>query len=116
MSVGYNLVTNLRLLGFNSAEYATGPYNNVQIHADTFGQPNAQTKHFEVICHFLFNCLDSDLTKESFAHCWPAFQLKESREFANAAFKWLERLRKDGALGNTVVRKSYLEDCRGERH
>jgi hypothetical protein len=40
----------------------------------------------------------------------------QPREYRSAAYKWLEELKKDNRLvGDIVLRRSYLEDCRGER-
>jgi hypothetical protein len=40
----------------------------------------------------------------------------QPREYRSVAYKWLEELKKENRLiGDIVLRRSYLEDCRGER-
>jgi hypothetical protein len=43
----------------------------------------------------------------------------QSREFRNIAFKWLEQLRKESVhvlLLDAPMRRSYFDECRGERY
>lgn len=47
---------------------------------------------------------------------WPVHDPKQAREFRNICFKWLEVLKKSNVIPPTVpIRRSYLEECKGER-
>ncbi|KAJ1918285.1 hypothetical protein H4219_002682 [Mycoemilia scoparia] len=57
-----------------------------------------------------------------FCNCWPICEPRQSRDFRASTTKWLEQIRKDsiesekGRWPKTVpVRRSYLDECRGER-
>ncbi|KAI8586063.1 HAUS augmin-like complex subunit 6 N-terminus-domain-containing protein [Geranomyces variabilis] len=105
--------TNLLLLGFNPPDYP-----NVKLHAQIFagrGGPSA-AKAMEIIVHFLFAALDAQAAQERLAKCWPIIDRNQSRDFRIAVVKWLETLKRDGNLPADVsVRKSYFDECRGER-
>ncbi|KAJ3167428.1 HAUS augmin-like complex subunit 6 [Geranomyces variabilis] len=105
--------TNLLLLGFNPPDYP-----NVELHAQIFagrGGPSA-AKAMEIIVHFLFTALDAQAAQERLAKCWPIIDRNQSRDFRIAVIKWFETLKRDGNLPADVsVRKSYFDECRGER-
>ncbi|KAJ3168082.1 hypothetical protein HDU87_001253 [Geranomyces variabilis] len=105
--------TNLLLLGFNPPDHP-----KVELHAQIFagrGGPSA-AKAMEIIVHFLFAALDAQAAQERFAKCWPIFDRNQSRDFRIAVVKWFETLKRDGNLPAEVsVRKSYFDECRGER-
>ncbi|KAJ3149630.1 hypothetical protein HDU89_003683 [Geranomyces variabilis] len=105
--------TNLLLLGFNPPDYP-----NVELHAQIFagrGGPSA-AKAMEIIAHFLFTTLDTQAAQERLAKCWPIIDRNQSRDFRIAVVKWFETLKRDGKLPADVsVRKSYFDECRGER-
>jgi hypothetical protein len=52
-----------------------------------------------------------------FQSCWPVMDRVQSREFRAITVKALEALKKDGHLPALLqIRKSYFDDCRGERY
>ncbi|KAJ2957990.1 hypothetical protein NQZ79_g6331 [Umbelopsis isabellina] len=110
------LADNLAILGFSPSNHNNPHYSGVNLTEDAFAGAN-NTKAFELISWFLFNKLDSHKARKLFAHCWPIADYRsQPREYRSVAFKWLEELKKENKLlGDTVLRRSYLEDCRGER-
>ncbi|KAG5460942.1 MAG: hypothetical protein BJ554DRAFT_6950 [Olpidium bornovanus] len=55
-------------------------------------------------------------TPQRFAHCWPISDRAVGREFRNVVYKWLEALKKAGHIPwDVAVRRSYLDECKGER-
>ncbi|KAI8577819.1 hypothetical protein K450DRAFT_250154 [Umbelopsis ramanniana AG] len=110
------LAENLSILGFKPTNNTNSHYSGVIVNQDAFSGAN-NTKAFELMSWFLFNKLDSHKAKKLFAHCWPIVDYRsQPREYRSVAYKWLEELKKENRLvGDIVLRRSYLEDCRGER-
>ncbi|KAJ3161174.1 hypothetical protein HDU86_007796 [Geranomyces michiganensis] len=108
--------TNLLLLGFKPSDHRN---HAVELHANVFagarGGPSA-AKAMEIIVHFLFVAIDAQAAQERFAKCWPIIDRMQSRDFRIAIVKWFDALKRDGNLAADVsVRKSYFDECRGER-
>ncbi|KNC96814.1 uncharacterized protein SPPG_08015 [Spizellomyces punctatus DAOM BR117] len=102
---------NLLLLGLQPVHYP-----GVTLHRDMFAGHTGASKSMEVVLRFLFGTLDPVLSKERFAKCWPIVDRGQGREFRNVAVKWLEFLKKEGHIPSDVlVRRSYFDECRGER-
>ncbi|KAG2173463.1 hypothetical protein INT44_008815 [Umbelopsis vinacea] len=110
------LAENLSILGFKPKNNTNSHYSGVIVNQDAFSGAN-NTKAFELMSWFLFNKLDAHKAKKVFAHCWPIEDYRsQPREYRSVAYKWLEELKKENRLvGDIVLRRSYFEDCRGER-
>lgn len=105
---------NLFLLSFDPHEHARGIFSNVAVDEHMFRHAN-NNKAFEMTSHFLFEKLDPIQTRAKFHSCWPITDYsRQSREYRAIAFRWLEDLRRC-LPGHIVLRKSYFEDCRGEK-
>lgn len=107
---------NLLLLGFSPKEHAAGIFSNISFDESIFSHAN-NNKAFEATSYFLFNKLDPVRTRSTFRYCWPLTDYgRHSREYRSAAYRWLEELRRENCLpGHVILRRSYFEDCRGER-
>ncbi|CAI2169780.1 17933_t:CDS:2, partial [Funneliformis geosporum] len=102
---------------FNPSIHATGSYSTIDFNKDVFAKGQSSVKAMELIIWFLFNDLDSTLTKDRFFDCWPVLTPAHSAKFRNIAYKWLEQLKKEGCLGYTdiILRRSAFDECQGER-
>ena len=110
-------LNNLLLLGFSPEQAANGLYKHVKFDKDMFTHAN-NTKAFIVTSHFLFSKLDPKRARTTFKDCWPIVDFRrQSRLYIATAFRWLEELRREGHClsGNVTLRRSYFEDCRGEK-
>ncbi|CAB4395758.1 unnamed protein product [Rhizophagus irregularis] len=107
--------TNLMLLGFDPSVHTS--YSAIVFNKDVFTKGPSSVKAMELIVWFLFNELDSTQTKDNFFECWPVTSLATSVKFRNIAYKWLEKLKKEGCLGYTdiILRRSAFDECQGER-
>ena len=111
---------NLQLLGFVPEKFTTkGVFSKIVFDEHMFSHAN-NNKAFEATSHFLFHKLDSQRTTLEFAKCWPLTETadyrRQSREYRSIAYRWLDELRIKQCLpGRIVLRKSYFEDCRGEK-
>ncbi|GES73136.1 HAUS augmin-like complex subunit 6 [Rhizophagus clarus] len=103
------------LLGFDPSVHTS--YSAIVFDKDVFTKGPSSVKAMELIVWFLFNELDSTQTKENFFECWPVTTLANSVKFRNVAYKWLERLKKEGCLGYTdiILRRSAFDECQGDR-
>ncbi|RKP11011.1 HAUS augmin-like complex subunit 6 N-terminus-domain-containing protein [Thamnocephalis sphaerospora] len=105
------LFTNLALLGLYECTVLPDAYSGVELGRSMFTGASPNTKGLEVVLWFLLSRLDERLASEA-----SLTRVKQSRDFVTVAFKWLEQLKKEGRLWTSVAfRKSYLEDCRGEK-
>ncbi|KAL7753596.1 hypothetical protein RI367_000527 [Sorochytrium milnesiophthora] len=102
------LITNLHLLGFPDCAQLTSP------HVFARGPVNANQRLFESIVHFLLTRLDPARARRSFRLCYPCIDKDSAREFRNAVYKWLEEIKSD-VPGEFFIRRSLLDECRGER-
>ncbi|KAL7746109.1 hypothetical protein RI367_008564, partial [Sorochytrium milnesiophthora] len=102
------LITNLHLLGFPDCAKLTSP------HVFARGSVNANQRLFESIVHFLLTRLDPARARRSFRLCYPCIDKDSAREFHNAVYKWLEEIKSD-VPGEFFIRRSLLDECRGER-
>ncbi|KAL7748736.1 hypothetical protein RI367_005890 [Sorochytrium milnesiophthora] len=102
------LITNLHLLGFPDRAQLTSP------HVFARGSVNANQRLFESIVHFLLTRLDPARARRSFRLCYPCIDKDSAREFRNAVYKWLEEIKSD-VPGEFFIRRSLLDECRGER-
>ncbi|KAL7750303.1 hypothetical protein RI367_004075 [Sorochytrium milnesiophthora] len=102
------LITNLHLLGFPDRAQLTSP------HVFARGSVNANQRLFESIVHFLLTRLDPARARRSFRLCYPCIDKDSAREFRNAVYKWLEEIKGD-VPGEFFIRRSLLDECRGER-
>ncbi|KAI9328960.1 HAUS augmin-like complex subunit 6 N-terminus-domain-containing protein [Obelidium mucronatum] len=81
------------------------------------GAASANPKAFEAVAYFLLcqsgcRCVDAEL----FRTCFPVLDRSQSRDFRNNVAKALELLKKNGALPASLqIRRSYFDDCKGER-
>ncbi|KAI9273001.1 HAUS augmin-like complex subunit 6 N-terminus-domain-containing protein [Phascolomyces articulosus] len=111
-------LTNLQLLGFVPEKFTTGIFSKIVFDEHMFSYAN-NNKAFEATSHFLFLKLDPSRTKTEFSKCWPMTETdyrRQSREYRTIAYRWLDELRiKQCLLGRVTLRKSYFEDCRGEK-
>ncbi|KAG2217381.1 hypothetical protein INT45_007391 [Circinella minor] len=111
---------NLQLLGFVPEKFThTGVFSKIVFDEHMFSHAN-NNKAFEATSHFLFHKLDSQRTLLDFAKCWPLTETadyrRQSREYRSIAYRWLDELRIQQCLpGRITLRKSYFEDCRGEK-
>ncbi|KAI9364477.1 HAUS augmin-like complex subunit 6 N-terminus-domain-containing protein [Zopfochytrium polystomum] len=77
---------------------------------------SVSSKLFESVSWFLFSKSDPDRAKQLFHGCWPIVDKQQAREFRSSVLKELERLKREGLLPSFVqIRRSYFEECRGER-
>jgi hypothetical protein len=116
---------NLLLAGFNAAKYQKEYHVGVPIDEKSlFIKHNP--KAIEVVLFFLLQAYASieeplhsnslKSFKEKFGGCWPILDRIQAREFRNAIFKFVEELKKTGEFPNELpVRRSYLDECKGER-
>ncbi|KAJ3300516.1 hypothetical protein HK104_011022 [Borealophlyctis nickersoniae] len=95
---------NLLLLGFDPGAFSViGRDVGVRFDKDMFARQSGNAKAMETVVRFLFARLNE---KEA----------NESREFRAVTVRWLESLKKEGHLPPDVqIRRSYFDDCRGER-
>ncbi|KAJ1980966.1 hypothetical protein H4R34_002251, partial [Dimargaris verticillata] len=130
--------TTLKLLGFDAQRLCVGPYTGILVHADVFCQGHHHLKAAELVLKFFFDQLHPSQAREAFAGCYPACDPRQTREFRNVAFKWLEQLRKESAAPDSPhialstqtlpiihpaltfpytlpVRRTHLDECRGPR-
>lgn len=113
----------LLALGFSPTKACQGTYSNVQLNPRVFEQGIYHLRASELILHFLLSTLDHDRFKHDFIHCWPVSgDPRQAREFRSTGFKWIEEIRKQaGPLGTgvwprqTMVRRSYLDESKGQR-
>ncbi|KAF7726558.1 hypothetical protein EC973_008603 [Apophysomyces ossiformis] len=117
MPTGALFISNLSLLGFDPIKHATGALSNIQFHEEMFTRNADNNKEFAATSHFLFQLLDRTRTRKTFRNCWPITDYRRHlREYRVAAYQWLHELLRQGCLvGQVVLRRSYFEDCRGER-
>ncbi|KAI9491606.1 HAUS augmin-like complex subunit 6 N-terminus-domain-containing protein [Zychaea mexicana] len=110
--------TNLQLLGFVPEKFNTGVFRKIVFDERMFTHAN-NNKAFEATSHFLFHKLDATRSATEFAKCWPLSDTdywRQSREYRTIAYRWLDELRIKQCLpGRITLRKSYFEDCRGEK-
>ncbi|GAO47378.1 hypothetical protein SAICODRAFT_8923 [Saitoella complicata NRRL Y-17804] len=111
--VRHLILDNLRLLGVLDKAQKE---HELDIAPETFTSVKNKGKAMEVIVYHLFKELSLGECRKRFDQCWPIYQPIQSKEFRNVAFKWLSDLKQSGALGPTIVRRSLLEDCQGERY
>ncbi|KAG0198472.1 hypothetical protein BGX28_008066 [Mortierella sp. GBA30] len=71
----------------------------LELHKHIFAKGHQSTKALEFVLWFLFIRLNKLQARERFKDCWPILDRHDAREFRNAAFKWLEELRKEGSFG-----------------
>ncbi|BFZ63002.1 hypothetical protein YB2330_004114 [Saitoella coloradoensis] len=90
--------------------------HELDIGLETFTSVKNKGKAMEVIVYHLFKELSSSECRKRFDQCWPIYQPIQTKEFRNVTFKWLSDLKQSGALGQTIIRRSLLEDCQGERY
>lgn len=106
------LWTRLGILGLNTSSFSS---LGLDFKTPLSTQHQCDGKYFELISYFLFQQLNPSLAMESFSSCYPSTTLKESREFLNAAFHWLNGLK--GFLKHPwLVRKSVLQECNGAKY
>ncbi|KAI9033116.1 HAUS augmin-like complex subunit 6 N-terminus-domain-containing protein [Hyaloraphidium curvatum] len=130
------LLTNLILLGFDAARPMRSsvlPYQGVldgytategadgetALEADMFSKsgPKGASLAFECVARFLFGRLSAAEAAERFAGCLYVLTRTDAKQFRNVAFEWISALKKNGHLrgAEVVVRRSFFDDCRGER-
>ncbi|KAI9143877.1 HAUS augmin-like complex subunit 6 N-terminus-domain-containing protein [Paraphysoderma sedebokerense] len=105
-------LTNLRILSFPENQYTK--YVHLPLSHNLFSRSSGNGKSFEFIAHFLFAKLDQDRALKSFRSCYPVADKTMAREFRNVVFKWCEEL-KGELKGECWVRRSFFDECRGER-
>ncbi|KAJ1981402.1 hypothetical protein H4R33_005254 [Dimargaris cristalligena] len=96
------LLTNLNLLGWQPSQVCVGPYGGIVVDTQVFRQGHQHHKAAEVILKFLFDRLHANLSRDTFASCYPAGDPRQAREFRNHAFKLLEQIRKESNVGSST--------------
>ncbi|KAI8336894.1 HAUS augmin-like complex subunit 6 N-terminus-domain-containing protein [Blakeslea trispora] len=101
------LLTNLKLLGFQSQE--------IELDQHLFTRYSINDRAFEIISHFLFSCIDPQRTTTLFESCWPIQNQASSLKYLQLAYQWLHELRYHHEfLLQVSVRKSTLQACHGQ--
>ncbi|KXS10007.1 hypothetical protein M427DRAFT_193340 [Gonapodya prolifera JEL478] len=132
------LLSNLLLLGFDPASYGT-LHPGLLLDAEMFSRNQGNARAFEVVAAWLWERSEGDDAKRLLSSVYPCTSPATSREFRNLIFGWFSQLKKDGKLsgpgsgpnrtsavldkdgnsgavfGEVVVRRSFLDECRGER-
>ncbi|RKO85522.1 HAUS augmin-like complex subunit 6 N-terminus-domain-containing protein [Blyttiomyces helicus] len=116
--------SNLMLLGFDShaaqpSRAASAQHGALpQLGKDMFSPANAShsANAMEAVVWFLCQKIDPAKAKERFSTCHPVLDRVQAREFRATTVRWLEQLKKEGHLpADVLIRKSYFDECRGER-
>lgn len=108
------LVNNLALLGITEIALLR---HDIAISSRTFTLLENNKRAAEVILYELFRRLDVQTSKERFLNLFPCTDGKKAKEFRNAIFKWLVELKRSTTiLSTSIVRRSLLDDCAGERY
>ncbi|KAG0178494.1 hypothetical protein DFQ28_004201 [Apophysomyces sp. BC1034] len=117
MSTAALFISNLSMLGFDPIKHATGALSNIQFDEEMFTRNADNNKEFVATSYFLFQLLDRTRARKTFKNCWPITDYRRHlREYRVVAFRWLHELLRAGCLvGQIVLRRSFFEDCRGER-
>ncbi|CCG80940.1 Putative uncharacterized protein [Taphrina deformans PYCC 5710] len=108
------LVNNLAILGIS--KFAQSQLD-INISTRTFTALENHKKAGEVIWYCLLQALDPEECSQRLKSSFPCTDGRKSRDFRNAVFKWLNELKKSTKiLGPSVVRRSLLDGCAGERY
>ncbi|KAM0273876.1 hypothetical protein ACHAQH_008171 [Verticillium albo-atrum] len=103
-------LTNLRLLDFDS--YPDWPGFDTQ----TFALQKKRVQSIEWALFQLFALWDPDETRTKLEPYFPPRDQVQSINLRSAIQRCLEQAKKNGALGrDAVVRKTMLDDCKGDR-
>lgn len=106
------IIRNLRLLGIVDNVKKNHEFD---LSESSIASLQHKTKAFEFIIYYLCSLHDPD--SSPFSRCWPVYDSIQSKEFRQLAYKWLLQLKEQGFLGTSVVlRKSMLEEVKGERY
>ncbi|RPA87416.1 hypothetical protein BJ508DRAFT_59555 [Ascobolus immersus RN42] len=104
------VVSLLHLLDYQASKY------HLPVSAKLFASGKDKVKIFEHVAFFLLDTYNHDEATEKFASLWPAYEPLQSKELRNAIFKWLSDLKRLNVLHTSLLRRSTLDDCHGERY
>lgn len=107
------LVGNLDCL--NVTTYALSQHNLI-ISTRTFTALDNHKKAAEVIFFCLFNLYDPTGCQTRLSPHYPCISGLVSKEFRNAVYKWLVELKRSPLFATSLIRRSMLDDCAGERY
>lgn len=82
----------------------------------TFHALDNNKKAFEVISYALLSLLDPAGAHDKLDRFFPCKDGVRGKEYRQAVFAWLTALKKEHALGDSVLRRSILDDAAGERY
>lgn len=108
------LLSNVNLLGIT--DLARSRYD-VNISIRTFTVLENHKRAFEIILYHLIQAIDAATCKDRLNSCFPCSDGLKAKEFRNCVFKWLNDLKRSSKILKTsLVRRSLLDDCAGERY
>ncbi|KAK8244646.1 HAUS augmin-like complex subunit 6 N-terminus-domain-containing protein [Phyllosticta capitalensis] len=110
------LVTNLRLLDLDLLD--DWPQINVQTFTTKDAQQNASRRIscVEWALYRLFEIWNPRIAAEKLSPFFPPLEPLQSLNLRAALYRCLNELKKDGVLGReTVLRKTMLDECKGEK-
>ncbi|BFZ53809.1 hypothetical protein PYCC9005_000840 [Savitreella phatthalungensis] len=90
--------------------------HGVTISQRTFTALENHKKACEVTIYGLLRLLDPAEARTKLDKHFPCRDGVAAKEFRQQAFVWLSQLKKDHALGNSILRRSILDDAAGERY
>ncbi|XP_035666637.1 uncharacterized protein LOC118409606 [Branchiostoma floridae] len=88
--------TNLLLLGFDPTSMEAK--HKIPFSRDMFALPNK--KAFEVVTHYLFTRLDSNMAREAFRDCWPIYDKKGEQQFRRTVNNWMTQISREEPEAN----------------
>ncbi|PYH44281.1 uncharacterized protein BP01DRAFT_392808 [Aspergillus saccharolyticus JOP 1030-1] len=107
-------VRNLRLLQLDA--HRDWPNITLQSLADTSQNQRQRLKAVEWALYHLVTIWDPDTAREKLRPFFPPLEPLQSVNLRAALFRVLSELKKQGDLGREIIlRKSMLDDCRGEK-
>ncbi|XP_037079568.1 HAUS augmin-like complex subunit 6 [Pollicipes pollicipes] len=89
MSVAELLHSNLCLLGYEKE--ASG--SKVLLSDETFEHANERA--FQSVVHFLLRALDEERCRQTFRHCWPVHDKRQSSVYRQAVVAWLKEIKQN---------------------
>ncbi|KAJ3343756.1 hypothetical protein HDU93_006668 [Gonapodya sp. JEL0774] len=131
------LLSNLLLLGFDPHAHST-LHPGLVLDAEMFSRNQGNSRAFEVVAAWLWERCEGEEVRKLLRPAYPCVSPASSREFRNLIFGWFSRLKREGklsgpgtgagggsvfekegnaggAFGEIVVRRSFLDECRGDR-
>ncbi|KAK7522419.1 HAUS augmin-like complex subunit 6 N-terminus-domain-containing protein [Phyllosticta citriasiana] len=110
------LVTNLRLLDLDLLDDWPQITEHTFITKDAAQNQSKRINCVEWALYRLFEIWDHRLTAEKLSPFFPPLEPLQSLNLRAALYRCLNELKKDGVLGReTVLRKTMLDECKGEK-